>query len=157
MANTFATHFCSVYSGQVSNLPFPHQTFNGTLDTITLTLQQVLNKLRALDPNSNSGPDSIHPNLLKACLPFTLPIFLIFQKSFSIGQLPKDWKKLIIIAIFKKGSRYIPLNYRPISLASVICKTRMIHFRISTSFSIPKVYFYLTSLGSVKAEQMMTN
>ena len=123
MADTFATHFCSVYSSQASNASSPHQTFDGFLDSILITLQAIKNKLKALDLNSSMGPDGIHPNLLKSCPAIALPLFLIFRKSLSMGKLPEEWKKSTIIPIFKKGSRYTPLNYRPISLTSVCCKT----------------------------------
>lgn len=123
MANTFADHFCSVYSSQVSDAPSPHQIFDGSIDDIPITLQAVQKKIEALDPNSSMGPDGIHPNLLKSCPAVVLPLFLIFQKSLLTGKLPKEWKKSTIVPIFKKGSRHTPLNYRPISLTSVCCKT----------------------------------
>jgi len=39
-----------------------------------------------------------------------------------IGQLPAEWKIGNITAIFKKGNKSDPSNYRPISLTSTICK-----------------------------------
>ena len=45
------------------------------------------------------------------------------ERSMSEGQLPACWKSSMIIPLFKKGSRLDPLNYRPISLTSVVCKT----------------------------------
>ena len=51
------------------------------------------------------------------------PLYRIFAKSLNSGYLPKIWKESIIIPIFKKGSRHLSLNYRPISLTSVCCKT----------------------------------
>ena len=44
------------------------------------------------------------------------------KKSFDSGILPLNWQRVNISAIFKKGRRDDPLNYRPISLTSVICK-----------------------------------
>ena len=38
------------------------------------------------------------------------------------GFIPKQWKTANVTPIFKKGSRKLPSNYRPISLTSVICK-----------------------------------
>ena len=38
------------------------------------------------------------------------------------GSLPKQWKEAEVRPIFKKGSRKVPGNYRPVSLTSVICK-----------------------------------
>ena len=33
-----------------------------------------------------------------------------------------DWRKANVAPIFKKGPRYIPGNYRPVSLTSIACK-----------------------------------
>ena len=37
-------------------------------------------------------------------------------------MVPSDWKKANISPIFKKGSKSIAANYRPISLTAVLCK-----------------------------------
>ena len=92
------------------------------------------------------GPDGIHPNLLKSCPAIALLLFLIFRKSLSMGKLPKEWKKSTIIPIFKKGSRYTPLNYRPISLTSVCCKTL-------ERFISESLYSFLDSNGIFSNDQ----
>ena len=38
------------------------------------------------------------------------------------GSMPDDWKLANVTPIFKKGSKALPSNYRPISLTSVVCK-----------------------------------
>ena len=39
------------------------------------------------------------------------------------GQLPEDWKKAEVIAIYKKkGKKSDPANYRPVSLTCILCK-----------------------------------
>ena len=40
----------------------------------------------------------------------------------SKRNLPLEWKQANIIPLFKKGSRNKSVNYRPVSLTSVICK-----------------------------------
>ena len=40
----------------------------------------------------------------------------------SEGTVPKDWKCAEVTAIFKKGAKSDPGNYRPVSLTSVVCK-----------------------------------
>jgi retron-type reverse transcriptase len=38
------------------------------------------------------------------------------------GEIPEDWKNANVTAIFKKGGKNSPGNYRPVSLTSNICK-----------------------------------
>ena len=37
-------------------------------------------------------------------------------------KVPADWKKVLIVPVFKKGARTCPANYRPISLTCIPCK-----------------------------------
>ena len=48
----------------------------------------------------------------------------LFIKSLNTGDVPHDWKLANVTAIFKKGKKCSPSNYRPISLAVNICKVR---------------------------------
>ena len=41
--------------------------------------------------------------------------------SLKDGIVPFEWKEANIIPLFKKGSRNKSVNYRPVSLTSVIC------------------------------------
>ena len=50
------------------------------------------------------------------------PLKLLFAKSISEGSVPKIWKDANITPIFKKRSRLQAVNYRPVSLTSIICK-----------------------------------
>ena len=47
---------------------------------------------------------------------------IIFQKSLDTGKVPKDWRSANVTAIFKKGEKYQPSNYRPVSLTCICCK-----------------------------------
>ena len=38
------------------------------------------------------------------------------------GRVPKDWRQANITALYKKGDKKQPSNYRPVSLTSIICK-----------------------------------
>ena len=42
--------------------------------------------------------------------------------SLQEGSVPLEWEEANIIPLFKKGSRNESVNYRPVSLTSVICK-----------------------------------
>ena len=76
----------------------------------------------ALKPSA-PGPDGVHPLVLKSCAScLSKPLTVIFNESLKSGCIPMDWKRPNISPIFKKGCRSEPLNYRPISLTSVVCK-----------------------------------
>ena len=119
----FASSFSSVYTKHSPNDPFPHQRFNGTIDPVSFPLHKILKTLQNLNGNTAMGPDNIHPLLLKNCATqLAYPLHIIFTRALDEGLLPSDWKSSMVIPIFKKGVRYDPLNYRPISLTSVCGK-----------------------------------
>ena len=103
--------------------PAPHQTFNGCLSTINITFESVCKLVSSLDAEASMGPDEIHPKLIRSCNALVYPLYLLFRKSLQCGKLPSQWKESLVTPLFKKGSRYVSLNYRPISLTSVCCKT----------------------------------
>jgi hypothetical protein len=51
-----------------------------------------------------------------------VPLLLIYSKSLQEGKVPKDWKRANVSAIFKKDSKELAGNYRPVSLTSNVCK-----------------------------------
>ena len=52
----------------------------------------------------------------------TPAVTALFNQSLQSGELPKDWLESTVLPIFKKGSRKIAANYRPVSLTSILCK-----------------------------------
>ena len=91
---------------------------------IDISLIDVHSTLSNLDPNSAMGQDGLHPALLKACAAtLCTPLLMIYRQSLLEGALPSAWKSSLVVPIFKKGSRNDPMNYRPVSLTSVSCKS----------------------------------
>ena len=69
------------------------------------------------------GPDGISGNTLKECRDELIePIFEIIRYSLDSGKVPMQWKRAEVVPIYKSGGRDKPLNYRPVSLTSVVCK-----------------------------------
>ena len=67
--------------------------------------------------------DNIHPKLLfELRHELAKPIAELFNKLLSEGDVPRDWRDASITALFKKGNRSDPGNFRPVSLTSIICK-----------------------------------
>ena len=117
--------FCSVFTqeNQVT-MPSPPDIHEGPLlDSVTISEEVVREKLLKLNTSRSPGPDGIHPRILKlTALSLCGPLTEVFQKSLRCGILPLDWKKGMIVSVFKKGDRRQPENYRPISLTSIPCK-----------------------------------
>ena len=88
-----------------------------------MTEEKVKEKLLKLREDKAPGPDSVHPLVLKK-LADTLckPLAQIYNLSLSTQMLPKAWKTGNIAAIFKKGDKTLPQNYRPVQLTSIVCK-----------------------------------
>ncbi len=83
----------------------------------------ILKLLKELNQNKSAGPDELHPkSLLELRLSLAKPLAIIYNTSLMTGQVPDLWKLGNIVAIFKKGDKKEPGNYRPVSLTSVICK-----------------------------------
>ena len=90
--------------------------------TIAITVENVWNQLCRLKPCKSSGPDNCHPRvLLELKEGLVKPLCMIFSLSLRDGVLPIMWKRATVTAIHK-GNRSLPINYRPVSLTSVICK-----------------------------------
>ena len=123
MSECLADAFASVYASTTPSSPASHQEFDGSLDQLSLGKDQVRASLTQIDQNSSMGPDGIHPMILKECATeLAEPLTMIFNKSLQEGSVPSLWKSSLVTPIFKKGIRYDPLNYRPISINSVCGK-----------------------------------
>ena len=83
-----------------------------------------------IDTNKSSGPDEISGTVLKNCAhTLALPLSILFNLSFSLGQLPPDWKLANVVPIHKKGDNCDVNNYRPISLTSLVVKVMEVCIR----------------------------
>ena len=145
MAEALAEAFAGVYVRDSNLVPAEHRVYDGNMPNLVFSVEDVERILERLDGSSNMGPDGLHPLLLKSCSDnVAYPLYRIFVASLQSGHLPQMWKSSEVVPIFKKGSRYDPLNYRPISLTSVCCKTKISADRIpplSFTFKLKKFLF----------------
>ena len=90
---------------------------------IRFTEEGCLKLLLKLNLAKACGPDSIPSRILKESAHEIAPYLVsVFQRSLDAGKVPKDWRMANVTAIFKKGEKYKPSNYRPVSLTCKCCK-----------------------------------
>ena len=81
---------------------------------------------KAVDEMKNKiirTPENIPPYFIKRTLAFIMPfLILLFNNSLLLGWIPIQWKKALVIPVFKKGNRNQPNNHRPISLTSTFSR-----------------------------------
>ena len=119
-----AQFFSSVYVEEdTANVPdFPPRCLN-RIDSLAITEEDLLLRLSQLNTSKATGPDRIHAWILKeGRYGLCKPLSMLYNLSLDCGKLPMDWKQANVTPIFKKGSRYDPNNYRPVSLTSQVCK-----------------------------------
>jgi hypothetical protein len=127
-ANLINNHYVSVFNvdpidhlGSSDLLQrLPSVTVNSS---IIFSIPKVVKLISNLKTSSFDGPDGICANFLKLA-PSLIASFLvvIFRCSLASGKIPDDWRRAIVIPMFKGGDRGKPVNYRPISLTCIACK-----------------------------------
>ena len=128
MAEELNVHFSSVFTREdTSSLPVPETKFNGSeeekLGQLVVTPEVVASKINNMKENKSPGVDGLSPKILKETVEqISKPLAHVFNMSLQEGIVPVEWKEANIIPLFKKGSRNKSVNYRPVSLTSVICK-----------------------------------
>ncbi|MCV6612461.1 MAG: reverse transcriptase family protein, partial [Amphritea sp.] len=116
----FARKFCDP---RVDALPTP-PVFNAPgLDMFTVPQGRIVALLRELSAHKACGPDGLSAKILHECAEELAPPLEIISKiSVRTGVFPAVWKKANVIPVFKKGSRKLPENYRPVSLLPICSK-----------------------------------
>lgn len=88
-----------------------------------ITLQEVQEVIKELKNGKAPGKDRLTTEMFKNLGEKGLVILAkIYNKTWAKEQIPNDWKKSIIVPIFKKGDKYDCNNYRGITLISTAMK-----------------------------------
>ena len=164
MAEELNMHFSSVVTREdTSSIPVPETKFKGSererLGQLVVTPEVVVSKINNMKENKWPGVDGISPKILKETVDqISTPLAHVFNMSLQEGIVPFEWKEANIIPLFKKGSRNKSVNYRPVSLTSVICKLletiirdHMMDFLIKHKWINPSQH------GFLKAKSCLTN
>ena len=164
MAEELNMHFSSVFTREdTSSIPVPETKFKGSegemLGQVVVTPEVVANKINNMKENKSPGVDGIAPKILKETVEqICTPLAHLFNMSLQEGIVPFVWKEANIIPLFKKGSRNKSVNYRPVSLTSVICKLLETIIRDHmTDFLIKHKLINPSQHGFLKAKSCLTN
>lgn len=96
---------------------------NMGLNNISVTKDDVTDLINCIDVTKACGPDGISPRMIReAGSSISEPLNKIFNECLKTGKMPRMWKQAHVIPIYKKGSRNLVDNYRPVSLLSCIGK-----------------------------------
>ena len=99
--------------------PSPYQP----MENIMFTQPGVEKLLLNINPTKAAGPDELPARVLKETAKQISGILsFMFQQAYEVGSVPTDWSKARISAIYKKGDKSAPSNYRPVSLTCITCK-----------------------------------
>ena len=124
-------HFCTIGEVLKSELPdwggrykeyLPARVMNSFL------IEPICNddvglEIRHLNPKKTPGPDCIGGKLIQLCPDiFSNNLTKNYNRAIQTGVHPHAMKLAQVIALYKKGARYDPNNYRPISLLSIFDK-----------------------------------
>ncbi|XP_066914556.1 uncharacterized protein [Clytia hemisphaerica] len=126
---------------------FPSRT-EEIIDDIVITKEMLSKKIKELDTNKSLGPDEIHPKMLKELVDeIAEPLSRIMNKTLTERELPEDWKLAHVTPIYKnKGAHNLAVNYRPVSLTSVV-------FKLMESILREHITRYLTNLKLLSKKQ----
>ena len=128
-ANIFNSHFSSVFvqdNGLIPdqrNLLLNDNMNEHLINSVYFSSINVYDKIKKLKSKSAPGLDGISAILLKKLINVvSFPLSILFNISLSSGTVPNAWKRAIVIPVYKKGETKNPINYRPISLTSIVSK-----------------------------------
>jgi hypothetical protein len=128
-ADLLNKYFVGVFTKEdLANIPEPVKIFTGSsssegLNIIEISEELVYNKLAEINVNKCIGVDELHPKLLYELRgELVKPLCALFKLSLETASLPQDWRDANVTPLFKKGSKNMAENYRPISLTSKIGK-----------------------------------
>ena len=158
MAEELNVHFSSVFTLEdTSSLPVPETKLKGSegerLGQLVVTPEVVASKINNMKENKSPGVDGISPKILKETVEqISTPLAHVSNMSLQEGIVPLEWKEANIVPLFKKGSRNKSVNYRPVSLTSVICKLlesiiwdHMMDFLVKHNLINPSLHGFLNA------------
>ena len=85
--------------------------------------REEIKMMKELDKKKSIGPNGISGYILKDYIQdMAEPIHGIIKCSLKTGKVPKEWKRVDLMPIYKNGNKEEPLNHKPVSLTNIVCK-----------------------------------
>ena len=82
-----------------------------------ITAHEIKLEILKSNPRKSPGDDNIGAKIIQICPDVFAENFAkIYNNSITRGDYPDQMKIAKVIALFKKGEKFLPKNYRPISL-----------------------------------------
>ena len=128
MGEILNKHFSSVFTVEdLTNLPVASSVSLGgkncLISDIDITEDKIRAAIKKMGFNKSAGIDEFNSTLIKECEDSVVqPLFSIFKSSLESSEIPDDWKRANVVALFKKGGKHDQNNYKPVSLTCHICK-----------------------------------
>ena len=131
-ATTLNQQYASVFTHEnLSDIPRKGSSPYPVMPEIQVDERGVLKLLSQLNPHKACGPDALPARVLKETAQQLAPaLTIIFRRSLETGCVPATWKDANITPVFKKGEKFRPSNYRPVSL-TCICSKLLEHILVS--------------------------
>ena len=133
-------HFKYVFERDLNAVKEP-LTFDSNEEDQTIAIEEICPAISRLSSNKAPGVDNIPNELWKSSPPEVLKMLSrLFTKCYNAGMVPLSWCTSIICPIHKKGDKFDPTNYRPISLLPTILKifTAIITVRLQNVVDNPE-------------------
>ncbi|GIY48559.1 putative RNA-directed DNA polymerase from transposon BS [Caerostris extrusa] len=129
-----------------------------------ITSSKLLYAIQQLDFKKSPGPDGIHGQFilnLGSCA--TKRLLHIFNLSWKLGRLPRQWKTVIIVPIRKTNKDAICMgSYLPIALTCMTCKLmeriilRRITFHLMNRSMLPQEQYGFLARDIVQSTKYST-
>jgi hypothetical protein len=79
-------------------------------------------QLAAIRKNKSMGPNGVPGEILKLGMEAMIPYHTrLLGITISNATIPSDWKRAMVVPIYKGGNRSVVTNYRPVSLTLLVC------------------------------------
>ncbi len=93
------------------------------MEEVIVNKDEIFKIMEEIEVRKVIRPNGVSDLILKECKNELVgPIYDIIKCSVATGKVPREWKRAEVVPIHKSGNKEEPLNYRPVSLTSVVCK-----------------------------------